>query len=263
MIRFVGEIGANHNKDKLRLLNLIETAKDIGCDAVKLQAFDERLGRTPEEKSTMKDRMLPKEFVPIAYDKCRKLKLGLHCSVFHPDFVEFLDPYMDEFKVGSYELLWLDLINTCARTRKPLGISTGGGTEEEIYYAYNKAALHIPKELITMYHCVPFYPTDPMQSRLYKIPQLTYNYPNSFVGYSDHTTSPRVIRDAVIAGAKEIEFHIDLEDRQGSETYHGHCWIPFNAKAMIDEVKSLHKIEEYVKMRAARTNPKDGMRGMG
>lgn len=265
-IKWIAELGSNHNVNKDRLINLIFAAKEIGCQAVKLQVFDERLGRMPENKKIFKERKLPEHFLSIAYHKCKELGLDLNCSVFHPSFVPMLDPFIDEFKIGSYELLWLDLIEACAKTRKPLSISTGGGTDEEIEQAYTKARSFLPKELITLYHCIPFYPANNTATKLYKIAELKYKYHSSFIGYSDHTTSPETIYNAIMAGAKEIEFHLDLNDMKGVESKYGHCLSVDMAKGIINISRSELYIFDaviYEDMRAARTNPKDGMRGMG
>lgn len=267
-IRYVADLCSNHNGDLDRLIDLIEVAKGIGCSAVKLQMYDERLGRTPEEKKKFGETKMPKDFVSWAYHKCKELGLELHCTPFHPDFVKFLDPYVDEFKIGSYELLWLELIRACAKTGKPINISCGGGTTGEINRAFHTAIRFLPAELISLYHCIPHYPAKPNQAQLYKITELKQNYPNSIIGYSDHINHFYIMLDAVRFKAQAIEFHLDLEDGKGNESHLGHCWNPAKAQDMIIMSSSIEAINNgqdsfyYADMRKKRTNPNDGMRGI-
>ena len=265
-MKFIAEIGSNHNQNKNRLLELIETSKHVGADAVKLQMFDERLGRTKQEKDLFKSRMLPSHFMSIAYHACKDLKMELHCTPFHPDFVPVLDPFLDGFKIGSYELLWLDLIKACAETRKPITISCGGGTIDEITNAYNAARLSLPQELISLYHCIPFYPAN--SENMHRIYELQKEFPQSFIGYSDHTMSTKTLLHATMLGAREIEFHLDLPDGEGAESIYVHCWQPKTIQSAIQACKNYKPFDnephlnEYDNMRAQRTNPIDGMRGM-
>lgn len=264
-MKFIAELGSNHNQNKDRLLDLIKTAKHVGADAIKLQMFDERLGNTEEYKQILKARKLPQHFLSIAYHACKDLKMEFHCTPFHPDFVPMLDPFLDGFKIGSYELLWLDLIKACAETRRPIAISCGGGTLEEITNAYNAARWSLPPEFISMYHCIPAYPANP--DNMHIIHELQKEFPQSFIGYSDHTGDMKTLLTAVKLGAQEIEFHLDLNDGEGTEYVHGHCWRPNAIATAIKTCKeykpfTLSHCDYIDTMRAGRTNPKDGRRGI-
>lgn len=268
-MKWISEIGSNHNGDWTRLETLIKTSKDVGADAIKLQMFDERLGRTQEQKEIFKKNALPEVFLARTYLLCKELKLEFHCTPFHPDFVPVLDTYVDGFKIGSYELLWLDLIKACAATRVPIAISCGGGTQDEIINAYNAAKWSLPEELISMYACSPFYPSP--TDELHTISELQREFPQSFIGYSDHTHLVHVMKSAIALGAKEIEFHLDLDDKHGREAAYGHCWYPSEIKKVIDYSKKYVPFDmgdnnmfvmAYETMRSQRTNPKDGMRGI-
>jgi len=274
--RIIAEIGSNHNQDPERMVAIIKAAKEIGCDAVKLQMFDERLQREPEAKEIMARTKLSKDMVSRAFHACRDAGIPLHCTPFHPEFVEFLDPYVEEFKIGSYEILWLDLIRACAQTRKPIGISTGGASIEEIAEAYRAARCSLPPEFVTLYQCDPHYPAHPKNASLARMVTLkditrwienSENQAISPIGYSDHTTSIPVMMAAVARGAKELEFHIDLNDMRGAESHHGHVWPVSRAKEMIDMIREVdgvifgnRPVSLDLAQRMARTDPTDGAR---
>lgn len=284
MIRFIADVGSNHNRSLERTVRLIQAAKEIGCDAVKFQAFDERLSRDPRTKAVLRERQLPLKFLPQIQAECKRLKIQLHCSVFHPDFVPALEPFVDEFKVGSYEILWLDLIKKCCDTGKPLGISCGGATMDEIGEAL--AVTNVKEQPPrTLYHCIPQYPANPIETELYRIHGLWHNfrgYSRLHFGYSDHTVCPQVMFSVMRAfdclissyrfGPREIsiEFHLDLNDEKGFEFKHGHCWTPKEETIrMIAKMQQMHESiydqsifenENYREMRANRTDPLSGSR---
>ncbi len=270
----IADIGSNHNQDPERTMELIKQAKDIGCDAVKFQLFDERLARGPISKMELTQTKLTTDLISRIYHGCKDAQIPLHCSVFHPDLVDFLDPFVEEFKIGSYEILWLDLIRTCAKTRKPLGISTGGATAAEVVAAYRAAREYLPSEFITLYHCDPHYPAQPENANLKRMHALRefiwpYNSHQNLVqpiGYSDHTRNHYVMVSAAVLGASDIEFHLDLPDMEGRESRYGHVWDSNRAKHMILDVRDAMTAltaEESVydlTQREQRTDPTDGAR---
>lgn len=269
IIKYIADLCSNHNMEESRLIELIHMAKEIGCTGIKLQILDERLGRTQEEKDRFGKLRLPSHFINLAYHISMELHLDFYCTPFHPDFIPELEPMVTGFKIGSYELLWLELIETCAMTKLPITISCGGGYFEEIGAAFRTASRHLHPEHITLYHCIPHYPANPRYAHLYKISQLWYTYCNSRIGYSDHTVDLYTIYHAIKAGSREIEFHLDLADGKGLESHLGHCWKPAAAHNMIlatsnykAETTYLENLSYYSNMRKERTDPIDGMRGI-
>lgn len=267
-LTFIADIGSNHNRSLMRTRSLIKIAKEVGCDAIKFQLFDDRLERYNNKKQVLRTRALPREFVDYIYYDCKRVQLPLHFTVFHPDDVFFLDPYVDEFKIGSYELLCLGLIEACAKTRKSIGISTGGGTREEIQAAYFTARRFLPPELITLYHCDPHYPAKLEEIHMEKVLALqalssvAENKTRcSVVGYSDHTCNSWAIAGAIALGATHIELHLDLDDGDGAESKHGHCWQSGHAQEMIKHARIFYQglthSSDCLAMRAARTDPSD------
>ena len=272
--RFIADLGSNHNQNYERLTRLGREAKRIGCSAVKLQMFDERLYR--DSNATPKERILSKDFVREFSAFCKyELELPFICTPFNLEAVDFLKEFVNEFKIGSYEILYLDLIKACAKTGLPISISTGGANLREMEAAVTTFRLNyktshpiIKRPLpISLYHCSPFYPADKWHACIGDIYLLSSLFKEIPIGYSDHTTHPDVIYTAIIAGATGIEFHLDLDDQKGWESQHGHCWTPIAMEEVILKIKQWAKIMQGApdenktrQMRAARTDPTDGSR---
>ena len=125
-INFVAEVSSNHNRDLYRCLSFVEKSAGIGCSAVKFQLFkiDQLFApevlQTSVEHRRRKDWELPVEFLPELTKACRKANIQLACTPFYLKAVEEVFPYVDFYKIASYELLWNDLLIECAKTVKPV-----------------------------------------------------------------------------------------------------------------------------------------------
>lgn len=271
--QFIAEVSSNHHRDLARCFDFIDTAARIGCDAVKFQLFKidqlfapEILAKS-ETHRKRKDWELPLAFLPELAKRSLDQGIQFSCTPFYLDAVAELEPHVDFYKIASYELLWDDLIRACARTGKPLVLSTGMATLPEIHHAVDIAHDAGCSEL-TLLHCISGYPTPPHECNLAAIQTLHTAYGCS-VGWSDHSVSPAVLYRAIHAwGASTIEFHLDLEG-QGAEFDAGHCWLPsqienviqtikigFNADGNGDKQPALSEVTD----RDWRADPTDGLR---
>ena len=241
-VLFVAEILSNHNQDLTRALRLIDKAAEIGCGAVKFQLFRLQELFAPEVLIKSKEHLarqsweLPQQFLPRLAEHCRKLDIQFACTPFYLEAVEHLRPYVSFYKIASYELLWDDLLTTCARTQKPVVLSTGMANMKEVQRAVDVLRQE-DCQSISLLHCVSAYPTAPEECNLAALETLrtTYSYP---VGWSDHSVNPGVIYRAVHRwGANLVEFHLDLEG-QGAEYSSGHCWLPDEIAPVIRSIQS-------------------------
>ncbi len=238
---FVAEVSSNHNKDLNRCLRFIDTAVNIGCDAVKFQLFKidklfapEVLAKS-EEHNRRRHWELPLEFLPSISDHCKKMGIDFGCTPFYLKAVEELLPYVCFYKIASYELLWDDLLIKCARTGKPMVLSTGMATMEEIAHAVNVLRGNGCEDL-TLLHCVSSYPVPSEECNLAVIETIRRRF-RCRVGWSDHSSSPAVIYRAVHRWAASfVEFHLDI-DGEGEEFSFGHCWLPDDIRVVIQHVK--------------------------
>lgn len=274
MIKFIADIGSNHNNHIGRIEQLIKHCKRIGCYGVKFQLFkaDKMYapGHIPEG---LKENELNENFIPIIADICKKEDIKFGCTPFYNEAVDILEPYVDFFKISSYEILRHDLIRKCAETNRPLHISTGMATDEEIENALRD--IHTTSKII-LYHCCAEYPAPFKKCDIQRmqncIPILNTQNPDNnfkvlncyeFQGYSDHTKSVEAILFAIAHDAKYIEFHIDL-DGGGAEYQHGHCWRIEDAEYMIEKCQKatdLIVVSDFsTKDRELRADPEDGLR---
>jgi sialic acid synthase SpsE len=279
---FVAEISSNHSRDLDRCLQFIDKAAALGCSAVKFQLFKIEELFAPEildkSENHRKRQMweLPVEFLPALANRCSKAGIQFSCTPFYLKAVDELLPFVDFYKIASYELLWNDLLTTCAKTGKPIVLSTGMATMEEI-----KSAIDILLESgcknLTLLHCVSGYPTPVNECNLAAIETLrnSISYELSAMslhfGWSDHSVNPGVIYRAIHRwGAEMIEFHLDL-DGTGEEYKTGHCWLPEQIMPVIESVKNGIKadgngekvpVPSELSDRNWRADPGDGLRPM-
>lgn len=239
---FVAEVSSNHSQDLNRAKEFIKVSAQIGCQAVKFQLFKIDRLFAPEilaKSKTHRDRKeweLPVEFLPKLSTYSHSLGLKFSCTPFYLEAVKELEPYVDFYKIASYELLWDDLIIECAKTKKDLVLSTGMSTLNEIEHAVEVFKTHSNSKL-TLLHAISGYPTPLKETNLKAIETLRNEFKID-VGLSDHSVSKDVITRAVYKwDASMIEFHLDL-DENGAEYKSGHCWLPNQMKETINSIKN-------------------------
>jgi len=272
MIQFIAEVSSNHSSDLERCFEFIERSSVAGCSAVKFQLFrmDQLFaaGALPEkELARRKNWELPIEFIPKLAQRCRKVGIKFSCTPFYLDAVGELEPYVDFYKIASYELLWDDLLVACAKTSKPVILSTGMALMEEIQHAVEvlrKNGCASP----TLLHCTSAYPTPYAEANLAAI-ETVRQATGCEVGWSDHTVEQAVIHRAIHHwGASVIEFHLDL-DGKGEEYGAGHCWLPEQIGTVIKDVDKgfiadgngvKEPVPSELPDRLWRADPSDGLR---
>ncbi len=227
---FIAEASSNHDRDLSRALAFVDAAADAGCDAVKFQLFKidrmfapEILTRSEKHRARKQWELPLAHLAPLA-ERCLKRGIAFSCTPFYLEAVEELRPFVSFYKVASYELLVTPLLEACAKTGKPVVLSTGMATMEEIAAAANTLKRAGASD-ITLLHCVSAYPTPAAEANLSAIAAIR-DATGCKVGWSDHTRRPAVIERAIHHwGAMAVEFHLDLEG-EGAEYAAGHCWLP-------------------------------------
>jgi pseudaminic acid synthase len=222
----VAELSANHGGDFQRALRLVEVAKEAGADAVKLQTYTADTltldsdaepfrvrGGTLWDGRTLHDLYreahTPWEWQPKLKVRADELGLDLFSSPFDATAVEFLERMgVPAHKIASFEIVDLELIRQAARTGKPLILSTGMASREEIGEAV-RTAREGGAAGVALLKCTSAYPAPPEEMNLRAIPALAeaFDVP---VGLSDHTLGTAVAVAAVALGACIIEKHFTL-----------------------------------------------------
>lgn len=215
----IAEIGVNHDGDEARAIRLVEAAAAAGADAVKFQLFEaerlmSRASRLAKYQADAGERD-PVEMLrrlELSIDELgpcveRAHKAGIHTivSVFSVELVEVAErlPW-DAYKSASPDIINRPLLEAMAKTGKPLIISTGAATIDEIMRALGW--LEPWRESLAVLQCVSSYPTPRKAAELDGITALRAVYDGP-VGYSDHTRETATAADAVALGACILEKH--------------------------------------------------------
>jgi sialic acid synthase SpsE len=217
----VAEIGAAHNGNKTRAINLIAHAAAAGADAVKIQAFtpDTITGnfQRPEfiiQEGPWKGRHLfelyqeahmPREWFEDIFAYAKANDITIFPSVFSIEDIEFVKQFdPPAMKIASFELVDPVLIKAAMWNAVPLVLSTGMASWGEI----NMAATAVRNYPAIWMHCVSCYPTPLEKANLRFMDVLRRQF--DFVGLSDHTLGNEAAMMAVARGAVMIEKHITL-----------------------------------------------------
>ena len=222
----IAEVSANHNHDLGEAEKIIRAAKEAGADAIKLQTYTAdtltidsdhepfRVGKgTVWEGRTLyglyQEAYTPWEWQPKLQQLANELGMDLFSSPFDASAVAFLERMnVPAHKIASFEIVDLPLIETVARTGKPIIISTGMATLAEIDEAVQTARNAGATE-IALLKCTSAYPAPPDEMHLRTIPHLAeaFGVP---VGLSDHTMGIATPVAAVALGACIVEKHLTL-----------------------------------------------------
>jgi N-acetylneuraminate synthase len=270
---FIAEVCSNHQRDLNRCLAFIDRAAEIGCAAVKFQLFKIRELFSQEALAADRELLqreaweLPLEFLPHLAHRCNERGILFACTPFYLEAVEQLSPYVDFYKIASYELVWKELLAACGQTGKPVVLSTGMAVLEEVREAVAVLGVSGCKD-VALLHCVSTYPTPIADCNLAAIATLRSEFACT-VGWSDHSAQPSVLYRAIHAwGADLVEFHLDL-DGTGPEYSTGHCWLPEEIAPVIRAVNDGFRADgSGVKSPALseraeidwRADPTDGLR---
>lgn len=221
-VYIIAEIGINHNGSLKKALELVKGARKAGCDCVKFQK------RTPElcvpkeqwniERDTPWGRMTYIEYrhkveLNLAdYQQideyCRKKGIDWTASCWDEESVDFINAFdVPFYKAASASLTDISLLMKKRSTGKPLMISTGMSTEEEIV----KAVELIGRENLMIAHSTSTYPCKPEELNLRMIHTLKKMFPDVPIGYSGHETGLSPTLAAVALGATFVERHITLD----------------------------------------------------
>jgi pseudaminic acid synthase len=251
----IAEVSANHNHRFDQAVKIIHAAKDAGADAVKLQTY------TPDTMTIASNRAefriegtlwdgrnlhelygeayTPWDWQPRLKQVANDLGMDLFSTPFDATAVDFLEEMkVPACKLASFELVDLPLIRKMAQMGKPLIMSTGMATVEEIDEAVRTAREAGARE-IALLKCTSAYPARAEEMNLRTIPELSRRF-DVPVGLSDHSMNEAVPVAAVALGACILEKHITLtRSEPGPDS--AFSLEPQEFKAMVDAVRIAEK----------------------
>jgi pseudaminic acid synthase len=252
----VAELSANHNQKYEAAEKLIQAAKEAGADAVKLQTYTPDTitikSERPEFKISggtlwdgkslydlYKEAHMPWEWQPKLKKAANDLGLALFATPFDKTAADFLEKMdVPAYKFASFEIVDIPLIEYVAAKGKPLIISTGMATPDEIKEAVN-AAKKVGAKQIALLKCTSAYPAPPEEMNLKTIPGLAKKF-DVPVGLSDHTLGTASAVAAVALGACIIEKHFTLS-RSAPGPDSAFSMEPQEFKAMVEAIRITEK----------------------
>lgn len=256
-VLIIAELSANHNGSLQTALDTITAMAQSGADAIKLQTY------TPDtitlncdsemftiSQGTLWDRrtfydlyaeaMTPWEWHKQLFDHAKSLGMFAFSSPFDPTAVDFLEDLdVPAYKIASFEITDIPLIEYAAAKGKPIIISTGIATLEDIEEAL-KACRRVGNNQITLLKCTSAYPAALEEMNLLTIPDMINRF-GVTVGLSDHTMSLSAPIAAVALGARVIEKHFILDrDMGGADSEFS--LEPHEFRSMVDAVRDTEKL---------------------
>ncbi len=267
---FIGEIGINHNGSVEIAKKIIDMAKTCGVDFIKFQKrtpelcvpeeVRDRIKETPWGDMTYFEYKKRMEFgyeqFKIIDQYCKKNQIIWFASVWDNPSIQFMEKFNPPcYKIPSAKLTDKELLAELKNLGKPIMLSTGMSTEEEI----DKAVNFLNNTKLIIMHCNSSYPAKHSELNLNYIKILKNKYPNHIIGYSGHEEgiTPSII--AALLGAKVIERHITIDramwgtDQSASIEFSGLRRLVRDLKLLNtwlgDGVKKLYESEIIVKQK--------------
>lgn len=246
----IAEIGVNHNGSVELAKKMIKSASECGVDAVKFQTFNSedlvtenaKTASYQEENTNENSQLKMLKKLELTFDSFKELKeyalknnvmfISSPFDIKSVDLLEKLDVPL--YKIGSGELTNFELIDKIQKTRKPLIMSTGMATLDEIKETYD----HIEnKDNLIILHCITGYPTSFEEANLnfIKTLQKKFDVP---IGFSDHSPGIELPIAAVALGACVVEKHFTL-DKNLEGPDHKASLNPKEFKAMVNAIRNV------------------------
>ena len=225
----VAELSANHGGSIERAKESIKAAARTGISAVKIQSYtpdsmtikcnkkdffiSEGIWAGSQLYDLYKNAYTPYEWHEELFDCAKKENITLFSTPFDENAVDLLEDLdVPAFKIASFEIIDLPLIKYVASKNKPILLSTGMSSLEEIDEAL-KTIREISDQDVLLFHCISSYPTPTSESNLGNINFLKAKF-GVQVGLSDHTTSNLAATLAIGMGAVAIEKHFKLDENE-------------------------------------------------
>ena len=248
----VAEMSANHDRDLKQALALLDVAAQTGMDAVKLQTYGPGSLTLPTDHPSARidpiwdaanlyelyaQAAMPYEFHEPLFKRAADLGLLIFSTIYDERDLDFMEKLGNPiYKIASFELVHLPLLRLVAQTGKPIVLSTGMATLDEVREGLD-ALTGAGATQIVLLHCCSAYPTPPEAANLAAMKTMrdTFDRP---VGFSDHTLGIHVTTAAAALGACFIEKHFTNDThRKGPD--HRFSLSPDELREMVRAVREV------------------------
>ncbi len=245
----IAEIGGNHEGDFNYATKLTKLACESGADAVKFQIYTGDTLVSPIEDSERnkhfkKFELSMHEYISLA-KICDSYNVDFTSSIWDSSVIKWIDKYMSFYKIGSGDLTAYPLLKEIAILGKPIVLSTGLSTFDEVKESIKfiqkiNPIYNSPKNLAVL-QCTSMYPIQIGDANL----KVMHKYKKEFglsIGYSDHTEGDKAVKQAINMGADVIEFHF-TDSRKGKKFRdHKVSFTKDEVKSLVDYVKQVDLI---------------------
>jgi len=217
----IAEAGANHEGEVEKAFQLIDAAKESGVDAIKFQNYTASKLTTKTAPKYWDDGIENESQFDV-FNKLDKLhddewrqifgyanKKNITCfsTPFDMESVDLLESFdIPAYKIASADITHIPLVKKIASKQKPIFMSTGMASMDEVHDAVSIIQDQGNEEIIIM-HCITSYPTKSEDANLDMIKSLDLEFPDYIIGYSDHTLGTDIASYSVFYGSKCIEKH--------------------------------------------------------
>ena len=221
----IAEAGANHEGEMEKAFQLIDAARESGVDAIKFQNYtaaklttktapkywDDGIENESQFDVFKKlDKLHDDEWKQI-FDYANKKNITCFSTPFDLESVDLLESFnVPAYKIASADITHIPLIKKIASKKKPVFMSTGMASIEEIHDAISAIQDQGNEEIVIM-HCITSYPTKSEDANLEMITSLNQEFPDYVVGYSDHTLGIDIAIFSTFYGSKCIEKHFTYD----------------------------------------------------
>jgi len=250
----IAEISGNHNGNKKRFLKLIESAYANGADLVKIQTYepDDITLNIKNKKFKISSGIWKNKYLWDLYKKActpydwhydafkvaKKFKKVLFSSPFSIRGVDFLEKFNTPiYKIASFEITDYKLIDYIASKKKPIIISTGVASLQEVRKAIRLINKYHNKVIIM--HCVSNYPTKLENTNLSNIKILKKKFKKNIIGLSDHTNHIYSSLASIPLNVAVIEKHFKIDNKKTLDS--DFSILPSQLKTLKNSLVSIHK----------------------
>ncbi|MCI0652286.1 MAG: N-acetylneuraminate synthase family protein [Planctomycetes bacterium] len=251
----IAEAGVNHNGDVATALRLIDVAAEAGADAVKFQTYRARdlvaeetpladyqrrgAASAPSMRALLEELELPDSAFLRLKEHCERRNVIFLSTPHTEDAATFLAPLVPAFKLGSGDLTNRLLIEQVGAHRKPVILSTGMATLDEVKRALGWLHAWGTREIAAL-HCTTSYPCAPEDANLDAMLAMKKEL-GCVVGYSDHTLGTDVALMAATLGAAIIEKHFTL-DRGQAGPDHAASLAPSELARLVEAIRLVPRV---------------------